>query len=477
MERLVKKLNPFGVQAVTGSIVCFQERYEILSDVGAGRYGKVSRARLRKGPDETEFAVKIMPKDNIEEFEEMRNELNVLSKMGGHPHLMEFVEALEDEKNLYIVTNLCTGGELFDRILEKGHFSEEYAATVMRQVFLALEYCHESLHIMHRDLKPENLIFHNKAESSSLCLCDFGMARFFETNKHLHSSCGSPSYVAPEVLFKDYDEKCDIWSAGVILYIILCGKVPFPGETDDEIMRNVSKGVFSFQDKAWEEISASAKSLVLNCLEVKPSKRLSASEALNHPWIRSLGEGREKPLFAAYQNMRKFTKQARIKKISLQLIAAHLSETSLEEQDEMMINWRELFHSLDKDEKGLIDADVLASAILEGSKKANSFNVLSSAEELAALLRETDFDHNGRIDLNEFYAASLSSYLLSKEANLRVAFDKIDRDQDGRISIDELRDAYGGESLATLEEDFVRLDRNKDGAISYDEFLHEMRRR
>jgi len=468
----IGKLNPFS-DTITGKREDLSKRYQVLNEIGAGRYGTVRRARLRADP-EKKFAVKSVPKELVEDMNELRNEIEILRKMD-HPHVLGLVEALEDDKEIHIVSNLCKGGELFDRIVTNGTFSERDAARLMRQVLLALEYCHTKLHIVHRDIKPENLLYYTRDADSDLCLCDFGMSRVFQDQEQMHATCGSPSYVAPEVLDKDYTFKCDLWSAGVILYILLCGKVPFGGNSDREIMRNVTRGKYSLTDPAWEHISDSAKSLVAQLLEVDPVKRLTASQALAHPWIEQVENTSTVPLNRTLTNMKKFTSYARLKRLSLEVIGQHLASSQQEQHDQYMINLREIFQALDKDGKGQIRAEDLARAIVEDSKKLNSYNVLSSAQDLADILRDADTDGNGMIDLKEFFAAAINETIYMQDEKLTLAFNFFDKDKSGTITLDELREAYGPDvSITHLEEDFQKYDLNNDGVIDYDEFVQQM---
>lgn len=478
---IISKLNPFESTSVTGVTARLDDRFELLEELGRGRYGVVYRCK-RLPQHNTEcnadyYAIKVVHKDSVDHLDELRTELEIMERIE-HPHCVGLTEAFEDVDKVYFVSPLCVGGELFDRIIAKGFYTEADAAKLIRQVLLALEYCHETLHVVHRDIKPENLLFWDKDEQSALGLCDFGMAHPFKNDELMHSSCGSPSYVAPEVLDGNYNEKCDIWSAGVILYILLSGSVPFPGESDTEIMRNVARAQYDFDDIAWDSISDSAKELIQGMVCKDHTKRMSASQCLHHKWIRELGEGREVPLLLALENLRAFDRFARIKRIALQLVAKHLAScANHDEMDSYIMSLREFFDCLAKDNGGLISAEDLAQAIVKESQKENSFNVLTTAEDLVKLLDNSDLDRNGMIDLNEFCAACLNEYLLTKETELRWVFEFIDHDSDGVISLEDLRKEYGdSESYESLKEEFDRYDLNNDGVISYEEFTSGMKK-
>ena len=209
-------------------------------------------------------------------------EVEILKKLV-HPNIMQIFEFYEDKKNFYIITEFCEGGELFDKIIEKGTFSENEAAWIMKQLLSAVNYIHSN-NIVHRDLKPENILLDTKKDNI-IKIIDWGTARFFDKSKKMNRINGTPYYIAPEVLAEKYDEKCDIWSCGVIMYIMLCGYPPFNAESDELILEKIKKGKFSFPPEEWDSVSPLAKDLVTKMLEFHPSKRLSANEALTHKWL------------------------------------------------------------------------------------------------------------------------------------------------------------------------------------------------
>lgn len=210
-------------------------------ELGSGHFGTVSRCQSIQSGDW--FACKKIRKSKVRKLKNLKNEIKLLRSMD-HPSIIRLVDVFEDDLFLYIVMELCTGGELFDRIIDKtqagSSYGEKDAARIMRQVFRALEYCHGH-NIVHRDLKPENLLFRDKREDSDLVIIDFGLSREFEPNEMFMSTkVGTPYYVAPEVLRKSYTSACDLWSAGVILYILLCGTPPFYGDNDADVLRKVA---------------------------------------------------------------------------------------------------------------------------------------------------------------------------------------------------------------------------------------------
>eukprot|EP00514_Thraustochytrium_sp_LLF1b_P008722 CAMPEP_0184555168 /NCGR_PEP_ID=MMETSP0199_2-20130426/36872_1 /TAXON_ID=1112570 /ORGANISM="Thraustochytrium sp., Strain LLF1b" /LENGTH=368 /DNA_ID=CAMNT_0026951423 /DNA_START=117 /DNA_END=1220 /DNA_ORIENTATION=+ len=311
-------------ELVTGNYERLDKRYTIQENVPKmeGRYGVV-RAVECKATNEV-WACKELLKSGPTASFDLSNELQVLQKVK-HPHVIGITEAFEDDEKIYLISPMCKGGELFDRIISQGVFTERDAAHVIRQTLLALEYLHAQLCVTHRDVKPENLLYLDESENSPLCLIDFGMARAFDKGEHIFGACGSPAYVAPEVLDGVHSEKCDIWSTGVILYILLSGKMPFTGNSDEEILAQVSKAHVLFDDPAWADVSAEAQALVKELMNPEPSQRPSASQALRHSWIRSLGGGRDFPLEIALRNITSFQAHNKLKKLSLEVIARHLT--------------------------------------------------------------------------------------------------------------------------------------------------------
>lgn len=224
-------------------------------------------------------AIKIIDKayQSKEEQEKLINEVQILRTID-HPNIIKVFEFYQEPQRFYIVTELCQGGELFDYILDQGHLTEAKAAVIMQKITSALMYCHQH-NIMHRDLKPENLLLErepSKQQDIQVKVIDFGTSVMFKEDRKIKGKFGTAYYIAPEVLTNRYNEKCDIWSAGVILYILLCGYPPFNGNDDDEIIENVKKGEFSLKGSEWEQISPEAKDLVQKMIVMDPTKRLSA---------------------------------------------------------------------------------------------------------------------------------------------------------------------------------------------------------
>eukprot|EP01017_Pseudomicrothorax_dubius_P007169 TRINITY_DN12179_c0_g1_i2.p1 TRINITY_DN12179_c0_g1~~TRINITY_DN12179_c0_g1_i2.p1 ORF type:complete len:276 (-),score=51.51 TRINITY_DN12179_c0_g1_i2:129-956(-) len=214
----------------------------------------------------------------------LQMEVEILSQID-HPNVVKLYEVYEDSQHYYMILELMTGGELFDRIVEKDHFSEKEAADTIRPLVDALRYCH-SMGIVHRDLKPENVLYANSDKDSIIKIADFGLARFFMSNELMMTQCGTPGYVAPEVIIgKGYDFAVDYWSLGIILYVLLCGFPPFYEEDADKLYALIKSGTFDFPSPYFDEVSDLAKDLIRKLLVVDPRRRIKAEEILTHRWL------------------------------------------------------------------------------------------------------------------------------------------------------------------------------------------------
>ncbi|NXC08558.1 KCC1G kinase, partial [Orthonyx spaldingii] len=229
------------------------------------------------------FALKCIKKSPLTRDSSLENEIAVLKKIK-HENIVTLEDIYESTTHFYLVMQLVSGGELFDRILERGVYTEKDASLVIHQVLTAVKYLHEN-GIVHRDLKPENLLYLTPEENSKIMITDFGLSKM-EQNGIMSTACGTPGYVAPEVLAqKPYSKAVDCWSIGVITYILLCGYPPFYEETESKLFEKIKEGYYEFESPFWDDISESAKDFIRHLLEKNPSARFTCEEALRHPWI------------------------------------------------------------------------------------------------------------------------------------------------------------------------------------------------
>ncbi|KAL7475090.1 hypothetical protein ACHAW6_001022 [Cyclotella cf. meneghiniana] len=253
---------------------------------GSGHYGTVRQCTHRATGQS--FAVKSIEKSKVSRVDHLQREVYLLSKIN-HENIMKMVDCYEDEDYVHIVTERYTGGELFDKIIDKttmdGCLSEEEAAKIIEQLLKAVSYLH-SYDIVHRDIKPENILFESKAEDSSIRLIDFGLSRTHSKGEEMMSNgVGTCYYMSPELLKGKYDRATDIWSVGVIAYILLCGYPPFNGDGDKEIVEAIRRGHYTFVD-GWEGVSILALDFIKSLLRRDPRRRFTAEEALMHPWLK-----------------------------------------------------------------------------------------------------------------------------------------------------------------------------------------------
>ncbi|KAF3586117.1 hypothetical protein F2Q69_00032014 [Brassica cretica] len=392
----------------------FKEFYSLGRKLGQGQFGTTFLC-LEKGTG-NEYACKSISKRKLltdEDVEDVRREIQIMHHLAGHPNVISIKGAYEDAVAVHLVMELCSGGELFDRIIQRGHYTERKAAELARTIVGVLETCH-SLGVMHRDLKPENFLFVSREEDSLLKTIDFGLSMFFKPDEVFTDVVGSPYYVAPEVLRKRYGPESDVWSAGVIVYILLSGVPPF-----------------------WA----------------------------GHPWVQIDGVAPDKPLDSAVlSRMKQFSAMNKFKKMALRVIAESLSE-------EEIAGLKEMFKMIDADNSGQITFEELKA----GLKRVGA-NLKES--EILDLMQAADVDNSGTIDYKEFIAATLHLNKIEKEDHLFAAFSYFDKDGSGFITPDELQHAceeFGVED-ARIEEMMRDVDQDKDGRIDYNEFVAMMQK-
>ncbi|KAL9399795.1 hypothetical protein Peur_008756 [Populus x canadensis] len=437
--------------------------YSLGRKLGQGQFGTTFLC-IEKATGK-EFACKSIAKRKLttqEDVDDVRREIQIMHHLEGHPNVIKIVDAYEDAVAVHVVMELCSGGELFDRIVRRGHYTEKQAAELARLIVGVVEACH-SLGVMHRDLKPENFLFVSQEEESPLKTIDFGLSVFFRPGETFTDIVGSPYYVAPEVLRKLYGPKCDVWSAGVIIYILLSGVPPFWDETEQGIFEQVLKGELDFESEPWPNISESAKDLVRKMLVRDPKRRLTAHEVLCHPWVQMEGVAPDRPLDSAVlSRLMQFSAMNRLKKIVIRVIAESLSE-------EEIAGLKEMFKMIDADNSGHITLEELKT----GLEKVGA-NTKDS--EIAGLMQAADVDNNGTIDYGEFVAAMLHLNKIEKEDHLYAAFSYFDQDGSGYITKDELQHACEKFGLGDVQLDEIirEVDQDDDGRIDYSEFVAMM---
>ncbi|KAF1795753.1 EF-Hand 1, calcium-binding site [Phytophthora cactorum] len=412
-------------ELITGELRDVNQFYDIeKKELGHGHYGTV-RVGVSKTTGE-KVAIKTIPKAKVSRPETMRREINILKTLD-HPNIIKLYDVCEGNRHLHLVTELCTGGELFDRIIARGHYSEADAAVLVRKICDA---------------------------DAELKVIDFGLSRMDDglSAGVMTTRVGTPYYIAPEVLGRHYDKSCDLWSIGVIMYILLCGYPPFYGDTDPEIFASVRAGRYDFDSPEWTNVSHEAKDLISHLLLVDPSKRLTAEEVLRHPWISGSA-----PRSSMTLNPNIFSTQEG----RTGVIADLATEGEIAEL-------KNQFMAIDTDGNGVITVSELAEALRD-----TGLGMIE--EEVLELVKGIDIDGDGLVDYPEFLAATMKRNLANQEEHLINAFNYFDTTNTGHITKADLVQFMGSEEQA--QEVINDVDANGDGVISFEEFVAMMNRK
>ena len=429
--------------------------------IGTGSYGQV-RLAVHKLTKQIR-AVKIIQKAKVN-INALLNEINILSKLS-HPNIMQIFEVFDDNTNVYIVSEYCKGGELFDIISKKGSFTEKDACVIMKQLMSAICYSHQN-NIVHRDLKPENILMDNDTDDLTIKLIDWGCAQTIKSAKQSKQADGTAYYIAPEVLKGEYDEKCDIWACGVIFYILLCGYPPFNGETDDEIYEAVLSGKFQFPEEDWGQVSQDAKDLIKKMLTKDPKKRISALYSMQDVWFKKNEEKSEydkKLAKKVLNNMKKFKKHRILEKTIISFIINQLVK-----KDERL-ELEKQFKDWDTNGDGVLSKEEIINGYRKTYGKVDE-------NEIENMIKSIDLDGNGVIDYNEFLACSINKDKILRNDNLKICFDEFDTDKSGKISVDEVSSIFkqgnneNNNDMEAFKNMVKNADENGDGEISFEEF-------
>jgi len=433
-------------------------RFQLGEELGRGEFG-VTRQCMDATTGE-KLACKSIGKRKLRssvDIEDVRREVAIMRSLPSHANVVQLREAFEDGDSVHLVMEVCEGGELFDRIVARGHYTERAAAAVMRTIMEVVQHCHQN-GVMHRDLKPENFLYADSSETSPLKVIDFGLSVCFKPGERFSEIVGSPYYMAPEVLKRNYGQEIDIWSAGVILYILLCGVPPFWAETDEGIAHAIIRSRIDFEREPWPRVSDNAKDLVRKMLENDPYARLTAQQVLEHPWIQNATVAPNIPLGEAVRSrLKQFTVMNKFKKKALLVVAEYLPAEELEAITK-------LFHMLDTNKDGHLTIDELRKGLQMIGNNAHDIDV-------DMLMEAADLDGNGTLDCKEFVTVSIHLKKIRSEEHLPKVFNYFDKNMSGFIEMEELKEALSPRGDQKAIDDIIfDVDIDKDGKISYEEF-------
>ncbi|KAK8562923.1 hypothetical protein V6N13_018527 [Hibiscus sabdariffa] len=446
-----------------------RSRLEVGEEVGRGHFGYTCSAKFKKGEFKgQQVAVKVIPKSKMTTaiaVEDVRREVKILRALSGHSNLVKFYDAFEDHDNVYIVMELCEGGELLDRILARGgKYSEDDAKGVMVQMLNVVAFCHLQ-GVVHRDLKPENFLYISKEENSLLKAIDFGLSDFVRPDERLNDIVGSAYYVAPEVLHRSYGTEADVWSIGVIAYILLCGSRPFWARTESGIFRAVLKADPNFNEPPWPSLSLEARDFVKRLLIKDPRKRMTAAQALSHPWIQSLSNVKVPLDILIFRLMKAYMRSSPLRKAALKALSKTLTPDEL-------FYLREQFALLEP-KHGSITLENIKTALTKSATDA-----MKESHILDFLLSLNALQYR-RMDFEEFCAAALSVHQLEAfdhwEQHARCAYELFEKDGNRAIIIEELASELGlGPSIPVhaVLNDWIR---HTDGKLSFLGFVKLLR--
>jgi len=440
-----------------------RNKYESIKTLGEGASCAVLLVREKK--TKTLYALKVMKKTAKESKTLFQNEAKILQLLK-HANILEYVTSFEDAKTYNILTVLCRGGELFDRV-SKGRFTEKIAANLTKQMLLAVACCHKN-NVVHRDLKPENFVFETEAEDSNMKLIDFGCAKIVKETELIRDVAGSPYYAAPCVLLEEWRDKrtgavwksADMWSIGVIVFMLVCGYPPFNGRTQDAIFEKIKKGKFKFPSRPAGEpgLSEEVKDLISRLLTMDMKQQLSVESALEHPWVTGKAQDVEIPA-SVIKSLTTFQKQTKLRAAVGRVLKNEITEADKE-------GLAALFQQFDKNGDGKLSAEEIADLMK---------SIGHNEEEAKLLMNMWDEDHNGAIDMEELKTGFASSKL-GEQSNqeLAQAFKRFDVDGDGFVSASEIEKICALDAKDTKKL-IQEVDKNGDGRISFEEWLVAMK--
>jgi len=499
-----KVTNRPSANLVQHMVVDDIENYlEIKGLLGEGNYGRVMKAVDKTNG--THYALKIIEMSKKADRDALRNELYLLRRIQ-HPNIVRVVASYEDASNMYMLMELCTGGELWRKVKkDKVHFEENDVKKIMRKALSAICYMHEE-GMCHRDLKLENFLYESEKPDADIKICDFGLS-IEHNGKAMSKRLGTIEYLAPEVIREDYTDKCDMWSLGCICYELLVGKTPYvdPDGDNQKTMINIIKCETPFKEERWLSLSKHCRSFVEFLLQEDTEKRWNADQALRHPWLKE-AEGKDRAysddhsaiVKIAAESFRMYDAQPKVKQAAMMALALSTagnheingrlkmappspsrsrsgsllgSSSNLEDEvGGISLSPKRVFETLDRNHHGTISLEEFCEAMHEAGV---------SDKEAKELFSKVDQDRNNKIHYLEFLAATLTSQEI-EETMLKASFDLLDRDRNGEITTENLLGLFGNSfknkaGTKAVKEMIRAVDINHSGTITYDEYVIMMR--
>lgn len=438
--------------------------YVIKDTLGAGFFGTVKLAHLKDNPNQV-FAVKSIDKlkfsdDNIQTLE---NEIKTLSSVD-HPNIVRYYETYNDERFFHIVTEYLSGGDLLEGMARKKNYTEKDIAQVINKILNGICHIH-SLGIVHRDLKPENIIFENQSETSDIKIIDFGVSRkFFKNNEELNSIVGTPYYVAPEVLDGKYDKKVDIWSIGIIMYVLMTGKPPFNAQSKNELFEKIKNQDLPLpKSRNKNHFSENSVDLLSKLTNKNPKERYSANDALKHPWFEILKtENKEYISKEILENLKNFVLPNMFQRSLIKLIVKKLKTEQLEKL-------KKAFEILDKDNTGYIDSDKLELAF-------HNLDLPVAKEEISEIMKNCNLNYglSNRVNYTSFITAAINKKELFDNEILWDFFNSFGPNENKLICMDNIIKGFNRTGKIKPEKDIIKMFEeigvSKDTLIDFDKF-------
>ena len=445
------------------------KKYKILSKLGSGSFGKVFLAQNKFTKEKVAMKeIKKANKDLLSDGE-IKDEIDILKSLD-HPDIVRIIESFNTKDSYVLVTEYCEGGELYDQV--RNQLSETQIAVIFKQLLSGLAYLH-SHNIVHRDLKLENILIQEIEKSKTtgedlfnIKIIDFGTARIFNNSKKPQSIVGSSYYIAPEVLNQKYGKECDLWSVGVILYMFIVGHAPFDGCDDEEITGNITKGVYRKDDKRWKKASKEVKDLIQKLLIYNPKKRLTAIQALKHPWFKITDSN------ILYDNVPKNDIIECIRNLLTYNICSKLEELVL----------AYIIHNIPRPRqaKSAIKLFKLVNEVGDGKLQKRELKKTLLLFVTEDFLNKYDFDEQfslidgekkGYINYEEFLRACLNRKKILTDSILRYAFSYFDSNSSGFIRRKKMKSFFGNKvDEKTFKIIFDEIDSDKDGKINFKDF-------